>query len=365
MRKKFLTVTCSWILLIGCGGSSPGASDPKGEAPGNGGGAGTSTATGGSSASGGALGGTGGVYSGGSGGSGGTTSYLQWLTDAQCTWLARCDVFPSKAVCVQLYSARFINSPIATVQDAINAGRIQFTPNNTGACSGGMANLPCTSTGQAKAAASAAADPACLPALKGMVPAGSPCFTDLECTSTWCVTPSCSTACCQGVCSATPRVAGSPCNPDVDTCPSPLYCDDAISTCKSKVAAGSACLSWDACTDGLQCAGSSGAEKCVPYVADGQSCDNGNLECDNSNSFCDPADSLCKPLLKTGDPCTAGTTACPMYAICYGGVCTNLAKVGEPCISLTPAPGIGCMGGLCADGICTALPTPTPPASCY
>ena len=103
-------------------------------------------------------------------------------------------------ICVQIFSARFMNSPIAAVQDAINAGRIQFAPNNPSACSGGMAAFPCTESGSA----AAVADPTCTPVMKGTVPAGSACFIDLECTSAWCVIPSCSTACCLGVCSATP-----------------------------------------------------------------------------------------------------------------------------------------------------------------
>ncbi|HVU52888.1 MAG TPA: hypothetical protein VHL80_19535 [Polyangia bacterium] len=98
---------------------------------------------------------------------------------------------------------------------------------------------------------------------------------------------------------------------------------------------------------------------CAAFAAEGAPC-TGEDTCDLTTDFCDPATSTCKPRLAPGSACDPTVVSCLGYASCdkATGKCIALGRLGDPC---PVAFGDGCLSDLeCGtDDVCQ-LPTPDP-----
>src|SRR3954453_4447355 len=63
--------------------------------------------------------------------------------DAECTYLAKCGMFPDKATCIgaQLYTTEYVLFPEMIA--AIEAGRVIYNGNNVKTCFDAIANATC------------------------------------------------------------------------------------------------------------------------------------------------------------------------------------------------------------------------------
>lgn len=130
------------------------------------------------------------------------------------------------------------------------------------------------------------------------------------------------------------------------------------STCETEIGGSGACeAAWagfndpapdptlPACftNDGLQCAGSAGARKCQPLIAEGDSCAGSSQGC-VAESFCDPETRVCQARTDSG-PCGPESDACSANAACD-------LEAGQ-CVLVGSRDGTGCEeDGDCRSGYC-------------
>jgi hypothetical protein len=247
------------------------------------------------------------------------------LRDAECDLRVRCGELASVASCDGFFP---VTSDTVLLAE-LAGNKVTYDPDRAEQCVNAIKNLPCDETTQEAREPPAA----CRGFVTGTIAVGAACFTNEECVSAACATPSCTQACCAGTCIAAepPGKAGDPCT--TRACGAGLTCDN-TRTCVALFAAGAPCTLFDQCAYGLGCLGDPGICAALPHV--GEACPDG--QCAELGTYCTPA-KLCAPLGLLGDAC-ATSSDCSRYYTCDAQslACTRLPVAGEPC------------AGLCSDG---------------
>ena len=296
--------------------------------------------------------------------------------------------------CVERLTAQIDDSDFVYLQDAIEAGRIEYDGRRIDACLAQISGIGC-----GFATTRVFDDAACRSAFGGSAQEGDDCTVDAECTGA----AFCDLDSCPGTCTAR-LSAGDPCQED-DQCEDGLSCGDE-GTCSAPVAAGDPCGGGVAgsCAPGLFCvgededAGTSGTCRDVDELfradlgddcdfdrgelcAEGLSCVVMELGADGTlrlgcvepsesgaacsfgvpspcpgGEYCDAniaagmVDGTCQPLPGAGERCVVltGSQACEPGLVCeVDGRCHPVNRLGQPCASDQ-----GCASGLCVAGNC-------------
>jgi hypothetical protein len=201
--------------------------------------------------------------------------------------------------------------------------------------------------------------------------AGAPCNPSLQCQDTLsCIgyvpaqngQPAMNGAC------RSPGQVGDAClsfGVGFSTCTPGLFCDGSSGKplCAARVAAGTACAQWDACTDGLACVGlkiqnSATKGACAAFLDIGKPCDPsiGETGC-TGDARCDATTKTCAVLGVSGDDCsakgTSGRCADNLYCDSLTLKCTAQLPLGAAC---TPPQMVNGVPGddPCHDGSCGA-----------
>lgn len=214
--------------------------------------------------------------------------------------------------------------------------------------------------------------------LRGTLPTGAPCNSDINCAAGRCEQPvggcrevcvdkaGAGEACTQphsddecdaqlrcrsGMCQL-PGLLGQPCE-DSSDCDSLLWCD-ASSTCQPLPNVGDTCVIdmstdyADPCRGSLVCKLDNGGAS--------RSCQAGGtagLACDSA-SPCAPGhrceSSVCHLISADGGPCVSRAD-CPFMYECVSETCVPYGGIGDPC-----SPTLPCAQGACVDQVCTYLP---------
>ena len=254
--------------------------------------------------------------------------------------------------------------PCSELADAVDAGRIAFSPAKAGDCIGALTKDTCADFLMSS-------DPqACVATLAGKVAAGGSCFADNDCSDT---ADFCSIAVgtCGGTCTAH-LAMGTACDLGVNNeCANGLYCDPQTLTCASTsslpplATLGGSCglnLTTHAflpCATGLVC--NTAQQICMNPTKEGSGCYSGEGMCEQF-TYCNgaggciafPMDAGFPPFPDGGAPC-AVAGMCERYPSTAGAFCGT--------VSGTDA--VGCLGGLyCntaidggngANGVCAPL----------
>ena len=188
---------------------------------------------------------------------------------------------------------------------------------------------------------------------------GVRCLLDLNCIGETMKKP--------GVCQPIGHVGDACINyPFGDTsCSAELFCDDsqAMPVCAARLAAGVACASLAACTDGLDCIGLSQdmttmkitAGHCAAWLDTGVGCAPGDAEIGcPSDQTCDPKVKTCRAFGTLGDDCSGGGS---------GGYCRDNLYCDDGSMKCAASPGLGeacnppMMNGTepCRDGACDGM----------
>lgn len=186
--------------------------------------------------------------------------------------------------------------------------------------------------------------PACVLAnTPGARAAGAPCSVPSQCASAFCSAPPSAWASVCGQCQPALE-PGEDCTASTTPCRGDLTCRSDTGTCGPYRAVGEPCASFSECGLALCISG-----VCEAVAGDGEPCTLGEL-CAFGYG-CDMG--TCKKLtpVSAGQPCNPSLHAC-IDGLCAGGVCVALPKEGEPCQG-------SCVVGLaCLDGTCKP-PAPT------
>jgi hypothetical protein len=165
------------------------------------------------------------------------------LTNARCTYLARCGLFTSLDSCVASTSPSQYNLGYRYTLAAVDRGVATYDPVAAAACVSGIAEQECVGLTPTSPAA-------CSRIFVGTVPLGGACLGG-ECAPsgsepTTCV-PTVSCGCFVGACSAVEVVApGASCvgAPNlIRRCPEGTYCKPSTSTCVAAAGLGQVCES--------------------------------------------------------------------------------------------------------------------------
>jgi hypothetical protein len=272
------------------------------------------------------------------------------LTNARCTWLARCGYTPDQKTCEATEGDS--DETLQLLADAV-LGRVTYDPAAARACVEALRARTCDD----QTASRTAIDEACGGMFVGTVADGGPCLLHEECTGGLCDTSMCmGDACCLGTCKQEPAPAAIGADCSSTPCVAGAYCGNTgpngePPTCSALKDNGQPCDKIDACKDGQRCDVGGSDPKCFVLSKNGGSC-NPNLEqpCLEFDDYCDPADSKCKQLPGAGAPCAPGDK-CLVHAYCSTGTCKARPGIGEACMD-----GLVCLGTLaCTEMKCTVI----------
>jgi hypothetical protein len=252
--------------------------------------------------------------------------------DAQCTYLARCGVFPDKATCLaaQLTSSPFRADP--NLIAAIGAGRVYYQGSNVKQCFDALAARSCDRTSESARVTPAA----CRDFVRGTAMGGESCTIDAECVSGQCSTGSSEDSCVMGLCLGnTPpptelRQIGEQCFSTL-VCAPGSYCDSVTDTCTALKPAGATCQQDSECAYGSGCTGTTGTRTCGPLPAVGQSCSTDGI-CRDEGTYCDFNTGNCARLGLAGMQCSSSSQCSPYYPCNFStSQCSKGPAVGQPC----------------------------------
>jgi hypothetical protein len=254
-----------------------------------------------------------------------------------------------------------IEEGLASLGEAVDAGRVVYHPSLVQACLDEVADGGCDSLSRREPAS-------CRAALEGTVATDGDCTLDAECAGErYCKLG----GECPGKC-APYEPAGSACA-STDNCQSGLKCDD-NGHCVAPSQAGEACKQGEPdCSDGLLCLGDDAAAKtpgkCYtiaealsgklddPCALDGSLCAAG-YACEITSV--DPISGHCVATREAGASCHAAfPDECPTDQYCLlganpleAGTCTAKPGAGEPCGKALGAASICAPYARCDDGVC-------------
>jgi len=248
-------------------------------------------------------------------------TYSAAIRDANCDLRVRCGQFTDRASCAAYFPA----GDGAGLAAEIKAGKTKFDANLAEECVNDIANTPCDGTSEEARTPPAACDAA----IQGTGQLGDACFSNDECASGGCATPTtCTDACCMGSCSATQTAAnlGEPCA--TRSCQANLTCSNA-KMCVELYADGMPCDDGTQCAFGLGCVGTPGICHALPAI--GEACPDG--QCAEIGATC--TNGVCAKLGLTGTACTT-LADCSVYYPCNAGTmqCQPWPKTGEACTAL-------------------------------
>ncbi len=254
---------------------------------------------------------------------------------------------------------------LATLPDAIAAGRVKYHADKVQRCLDDLASRTCEAFSQRESAS-------CQAAVEGTVAEGEACKLDAECRGDqYCKHG----AACPGVC-VPYEAAGGACTSN-DQCKSGLKCGD-NGRCVAPAKSHQACQQGEPdCAEGLLCLGEDAGKrlpgKCYPIAEalsaqQGEPCSLDSALC-VAGSSCEitsvaPLGGTCAAQVEADAPCRAAfPDECPDDQYCQldpnplnGGTCTAKPKAGEAC-----AKGVGADANICApyarcdDGVCREL----------
>ena len=294
------------------------------------------------------------------GGSGGGSISLDDLPDelelAQCEAEVACGTMPDVETCL---AANFVDrdDELKTLAAAVEAGTITYDSDAAGECLDFFRGVTCRLSSTIDQEAFQAA---CGDVFVGQVAEGGACIDDEECVDDGqCFVAACGEACCVGECvpgegpgGGTVEIGGDCSEAD---CVSGAYCQNDFMTgtavCAAVVASGGACEDFDACAQGLWCAGFDFETPgtCSAPPDRGESCEGFGL-CDRADDYCDPADQICKAVKGPGETCMVDSNECAQYTTCLDGTCTAYPGDGGDCSVIQE-----CLGDLdCSSGTCVA-----------
>jgi hypothetical protein len=208
---------------------------------------------------------------------------------------------------------------------------------------------------------------------------GSPCVTNAQCVSTYCVDGRCCATPCSGSCdrcddmlspgTCVPFAGGSPGNPSCGA----YLCDGTSTACPTACASGSACSSTGFCDGGSCLSKRTNGEPCLDateclsdHCVDGVCCGSVCAGCYSCNQPGDAGN--CLPAPSGSDPAAAcpgayacngdggcfgscmTTASCKSGAFCYQNQCVNDLPVGAACMVDKD-----CHSTFCAQGVCCAM----------
>jgi hypothetical protein len=306
---------------------------------------------------------------GGGGGSVAADDLISELYDVQCETATDCGQFESDAACHASIDPSG-GAEFQSILAAIDKGTITYDEDKAGDCIDLYRDQSCEFTGFHDSVDTSVCDQV----FTGTVALGGACMISEECAGTGACSPtdtSCDpeTACCPGTCVAGDggdliSQEGGPCNDDMHTCDSALYCSAASSdvpgTCAQPIAGeGSACTDVDSCANPMYCDVFSDTPTCVRPPSTGETCDpQALLVCADSRDYCD-ATMKCARAGDAGATC-ASDDECLSYASCINGACVAQGGPGATCGGASDP---DCAGDLeCTNGTC-ALPPAGPTCS--
>jgi hypothetical protein len=299
------------------------------------------------------------------------------IVAANCHWYVACGMAPDMATCLASYEPS--SSFFETMAQDLVSNKVTYDAKQAGACEQLIENLSCLQTERAKGDAPQQAT--CNAVFKGTVAPGGACFFAEECAAGGAcvaVDPTCSVACCAGVCTAKPTTipVGRDCAPND---PSSVCADG--STCVTAATGSATCVALPDqdgadCTELGQCAGvlvcslddSAPSDHCHRPSKTGELCDTNFRLCDDSRDHCDfdTTPPTCQPYAANGATCGIGSddVQCPVYAACDGNTnkCMPAPAAGEPCAN-TVGPS-GCLGELTCDPATYRCALPAAPGAC-
>lgn len=275
----------------------------------------------------------------------------QAFKDANCTYLARCGLFPDKAECLaaELSSGAFALDP--NIIAAVGKGRVYYNGSNIKACVDAYAARSCDRTSE-----SARVRPAeCYDIIRGTVMGNEPCTIDAECVSGTCTSGS--DTCQFGLCIGDappprePAALGEPCS--TLGCVRGAYCDEITNECTPLKGTGELCTLDSECAYGLGCTWVADERACAPLPTVGQQCTTDGV-CRDEGTFCDLNTGLCTQYGLAGATCSSSAHCSPSYPCDFStSMCTRGPSLGEPCS------GVPCFdaGTFCdtTTATCTAL----------
>lgn len=257
-----------------------------------------------------------------------------------------------------------IEEALATLPDAVDAGRVKYHGTKTQKCLDDLAAGSCDTLAQRQ-------PESCKAALEGTIEQGGACTLDAECTGQqYCKT----SAACPGSCAPYEK-AGGACSSN-DNCASGLKCGDNLH-CVAPSKAGEACEQGEPkCADGLLCLGQDSTAKTpgscytIDEALSGKAGDDCSL---NDGKLCAagyaceitsiaPLGGSCVATVQSGAECHAAfPDECPSDEYCalganplLPGTCTAKPKAGEACASALGggkicAPYTRCDADVCRD----------------
>jgi hypothetical protein len=241
---------------------------------------------------------------------------------AGCERLLRCGLFRELDTCIDY----FRNSVDASLEAAVDAGKIHFYPTAAAICLRDLAGRSCDVT-----APDARELPAsCERMLVGRIVAGGTCVDDRECATGRCDAPTCvRNTCCVGACEpyVAPVAVGEACGA-AQPCVTAAYCSR-DGTCHALSDAGKPCDSDTSCVAGLACIGATeldtGTCRALPRV--GEPCP--YQRCAEIGAHC--ANGTCAQFALDGEACT-GDGDCSEFRFCdASNRCVPIPSLGEPC----------------------------------
>jgi hypothetical protein len=275
--------------------------------------------------------------------------------DVSCQYAVRCGRYANRATCAAVTSNDY-----GQLVASVKAGRAIYDGRAASDCFAFVTASDCSNVNENP--------PSCRDALKGQLPEGGTCFSDLDCMSGVCPINACPFAgCCQGACTAPvqPIPLGEVCGPGGSECAEDGVCAvrQNLATCAVRLIEGGACLSAGECAAGLICHRSAAEVVgfCAKPPGPGEPCDVVGFPCGSTTHFCDGSTGTCILRGTVGAACQSNE-GCQDYARCDPSTMTCVARgaIGAACPTLA-MPGasdgasddLTCLLGLhCFEGKC-------------
>jgi hypothetical protein len=284
-----------------------------------------------------------------------TDQFLTAYTNARCSYLTRCGLFPSLDACLASTSPSQYNLGFRYMLAAVDRGVATYDSVAAAACVGGVAEQACAGT-------TPTSNPSCGHIFVGTIPLGGACIESGECAPAGPEPPFCaptvSCGCCAGTCAMVQvAAAGGSCAgaPGVlRRCPDGQYCQTSTRTCAPVAALAQVCNFQGiqpTCAAGQYCAydQTAGGYRCFQPAATGSACPpsdvTGKPSCASLSDYCPAAGQSCMPRVSVGGPCAGAT--CVRTAYCDGSICRAQKGPGDVCgTAAVPAGDKECAGDL-------------------